>query len=70
MSMTENDVKTARLVVLHARQDAYELLYTATSFNDTANVALATSQLVSLRVRDDALNNIEGLIAVIALLGG
>lgn len=70
MSMTIPDVKAARIATLQFRQAAFELLYVATVNNDAANIALAKQQLASTVVRDDTLNNIEGIINTIVQLGG
>lgn len=66
--MTKDEVKQTRKVIAQLRQQYYEQKFFALVAENDASLADATAQLTKLAVREDALNNIESAIDLLAQL--
>jgi hypothetical protein len=68
MAMTLADVAVARKAVAVARQAAYEQLFNALKTANTIDKKAAKQLLGDISDEDDVLNQIEGMINLIAAL--
>lgn len=64
--MNQADVTAARKIMLQARQTAYEALFTAIKTGDDPGRKTAKKALADTQDEEEALNQIVGLITVIA----
>lgn len=64
--MNQADVMAARKTMLQARQGAYEALFTAIKNGDDPGRKIAKKALADTQDEEEALNQIVGLIDVIA----
>lgn len=68
MTMTKADVTAARKTMLQQRQGNYETIFLAVMNRDDQTLVLAKRGLQDTLDEENALNQIEGLIATIAAM--